>query len=88
MNEGTESALTRAVSDLNGSIDKLRDELVRKDVYTEQRQNDRDAVAVVVDDVKEIKDTLRWLSRSVVASLVIPLLSSAVMVYVSQQVAK
>ena len=74
----TESQLASAVRELKASIEKLRSELVRKDVYEVERDSVR-------EDVKDIKDTLRWLSRTLVASLLMPLISSVVVVYVIQQ---
>ena len=71
----SESQLANAVRDLKSSIEKLRSELVRKDVYEVERDSVR-------EDVKDIKDTLRWLSRTLVASLLMPLISSVVVVYV------
>ena len=77
----SESQLANAVRDLKSSIEKLRSELVRKDVYEVERDSVR-------EDVKDIKDTLRWLSRTLVASLLMPLISSVVVVYVVQQGAR
>lgn len=81
-------ALTAAVNALQVSVEQLRNDLVRKDVYDAERNADRAEVATVAADVAEIKGTLSWLSRTLVASLVIPVLTSAVVVYFVQQGAR
>lgn len=73
--------LASAVQELKQVIEKLRDDLVRKDVY----EVERDALR---EDVSEIKDTMRWLSRALVTSLLMPLISTVIVVYVIQQGAK
>ena len=61
--------LIQAVEELKGSINSLRDELVRKDVYTEARAADRAEVAAVREDVAALQETNKWLTRTLVASL-------------------
>lgn len=86
--DSSEPALVGAVRDLRVSVDKLRDELVRKDVYEAERAADRAEVQSLREDVSDIKGTMRWLSRTIVASLLIPIASSAVIIYVLQQGAR
>lgn len=81
-------ALTAAVHSLQVSVDQLRSDLVRKDVYQAERETDRAEVATVAGDVAEIKSTLTWLSRTLVASLILPVLTSAIVVYFVQQGAR
>ena len=88
MSEASESQLARVVGDLKTSVDKLREELVSKDVYTAQREADQNTVKDIRDDVDDIKSPLRWVSRSLVISLVLPLVSSFVLLYVTTQVLK
>jgi len=83
-----EGQLIRVVGELRSSIDKLRDELVRKDVYDAQRQADQKDVAEVTKDVAEIKESMRWRDRVLVASLLLPLITSFILLYVSQQVSR
>lgn len=73
--------LATVVNDLRSSLDQLRVELVRKDVYEAERAADRAEVVTIVEDVREIKDTMKWLSRTLVASLVLPLLSAILVFY-------
>lgn len=80
--------LASAVMRLQGSIDMLRTELVRKDVYEAERAADRAEVDTLRNGVAEIKATLSWVSRTIVASLVIPIVTSAIVVYVIQQGAR
>jgi len=77
--------LAKAVSSLERTIDKLRDELVRKDVYTAEREADRAEVTTLRDSVAKIEGTLTWLSRTLVASLLLPLASTIIIVYVLKQ---
>jgi hypothetical protein len=84
----SEGQLVRVVNELKSSIDKLRDELVRKDVYTAQREADQKDVAEVTKDVAEIKESMRWRDRVLVASLLLPLVTSFILLYVSQQVSR
>jgi hypothetical protein len=77
--------LVTAVRGLQLSVDQLRTELVRKDVYEAERETDRAEVAGLRESVKEIKGTLTWLSRTLVASLLLPVLTSALVIYVIQQ---
>ncbi len=78
---GEDKQLLAAINDLRGSLDQLRAELVRKDVYEAERTSDRAEVANLVEDVREIKDTMKWLSRTLVASLALPLLSAVLVFY-------
>lgn len=80
--------LTAAILELRTAVNQLRDDLVRKDVYTAERTADRAEVQGLREDVAEIKGTMRWLSRTLVASLLIPLLTSAIVIYVIQQGAR
>ncbi len=80
--------LVAAVHGLQLSIDQLRTELVRKDVYEAERAADRAEVAGLRESVTEIKGTLTWLSRTLVASLLLPVLTSALVIYVIQQGAR
>ena len=77
--------LATAIRDLQRSVELLRDDLVRKDVYTAEREADRAEVKALREDVTEIKSTMSWLSRTLVASLLIPLITSAIVIYVIQQ---
>lgn len=77
----SQGPLAEAIRELKGVVEKLRDELVRKDVY----EVERDALR---QDVAEIKDTMRWLSRALVTSLLMPLISTVIVVYVIQSGAK
>lgn len=88
MSDATDSQLIAGISELKDVINQLRSELMRKDVYEREREMDKAAVAVVVDDVKEIKDTLRWVVRGFLPALLLPLVTSFVILYVSQQVGK
>lgn len=88
MSEATDAQLVRGLADLKTAINDLRNELVRKDVYVAHRESDQRTVAEVAKDVGDIQATLRWLTRSLVASLVLPLISSVVVLYVSQQVVR
>lgn len=85
MADDADVQLTNAIRSLERTVDKLRDELVRKDVYTAERETDRAEVTSLREDVSEIKGTLTWLSRTLVASLLLPLASTIIIVYVLQQ---
>jgi hypothetical protein len=78
--------LAKAIGELNQSIQQLRSELVRKDVYLEARDADRrrltrledqkvdrTEVTGIVEDLNEIKGTLKFVSRTMWVSLVFPL---------------
>lgn len=84
----TSDPLTAAILELRTAVNQLRDDLVRKDVYTAERAADRAEVQGLREDVAEIKGTMRWLSRTLVASLLIPLVTSAIVIYVIQQGAR
>lgn len=86
MNEATDSQLVHGLADLKTAINELRNELVRKDVYIAHRESDQRTVAEVAKDVGDIQATLRWLSRALIASLVLPLITSVIVFYISQQV--
>lgn len=80
--------LAAAIRDLKTAVDELRVDLVRKDVYTAEREADRAEVKTLREDVTDIKGTLTWLSRTLVASLLVPLITSAIVIYVIQQGAR
>ncbi len=80
--------LASAIRALQSSVDQLRNDLVRKDVYMAERETDRAEVASLRSDVAEVKGTMSWLSRTLVASLLIPLVTSAIVIYVIQQGAR
>lgn len=86
MSESTDSQLVHGLADLKTAINELRNELVRKDVYIAHRESDQRTVAEVAKDVGDIQATLRWLSRALIASLVLPLITSVIVFYISQQV--
>jgi hypothetical protein len=78
--------LAKAIGELNQSIQQLRSELVRKDVYLEARDADRrrltrledqkvdrTEVTGIAEDLNEIKGTLKFVSRTMWVSLVFPL---------------
>ena len=77
--------LTSAIRDLKKTVDGLREELVRKDVYASNREADQAVVSSLREDVGEIKDTMRWLSRALVTSLLVPLITSGLIFYFIQQ---
>lgn len=83
---GPEAHLARSVEKLNDTIEKLRTELVRKDVYAEARRADQQAVREVEKDVADLLEWRKWLSRGVLASLFISIVPSLVMLYISTQV--
>lgn len=87
MTDGTDP-LVQAIADLKTSVNSLRDELVRKDVYVEARAADKAEVAALAADLGEIKGTITWLMRTVVASLAMPIASSAIIIYVVQAAAR
>ena len=76
--------LVQAVEELKSSINSLRDELVRKDVYTVERAADKAEVESVRKDVAEVQESMRWMTRTLVASLLMPIASSAIIIYVVQ----
>lgn len=80
-----QSPLAEAIRELKVVVEQLRHDLVRKDVYTAERETDRAEVHSLREDVSEIKSTLTWLSRTLVASLLLPLISTIIIVYVLQQ---
>lgn len=84
----TTDPLIQAVEELKSSINSLRDELVRKDVYLEARAADRAEVAALREDVKELQDKNTWMGRTLVASLGMPIASSAIIIYVVQAAAR
>lgn len=73
--------LVPAIKSLERAVEALRNDLVRKDVYEAERKADKAEVTGITEDVREIKDTLRWLSRTLVASLVLPLISAVLVFY-------
>lgn len=77
--------LTSAIRDLKQTVDSLRVELVRKDVYNAERKADRAEVDALKEDVGELKGTLTWLSRALVTSLLMPLISTVIIIYVLRQ---
>lgn len=56
MSESTE--LQRAVENLTASIQQLRTELVRKDVYQSNERARDIEIRGVIDDLRDIKDTI------------------------------
>ena len=80
----SEGRLADAINRLEAAIDNL----VRKDVYMSNRESDHRDMAVLREDVKEIKDNNKWIFRTVVASLFVPLVTSALIFYVVQQGAR
>lgn len=82
----SEDHLARSVDKLNVTIDQLRHDLVRKDVYDAQRAADRDRVEEVRHDINDLQEWRKWLSRGVFAALVISIVPSLVMLYITQQV--
>ena len=82
----SETHLARSVETLNATIEKLRVELVRKDVYNEARRADQQSVREVEKDVNDLLEWRKWLSRGVLASLFISIVPSIVMLYLSTQV--
>lgn len=90
--DNNETELHRVIVDLKSSIDNLRIELVRKDVYeSNERARDRE-VLDLREDVKELKVNLKATEdkraadrRLVMTSFVAPFLLALVMLYVAAQ---
>lgn len=80
MTTEAESALLTVVRDLRNVVDQLRFDLVRKDVYSAEREADRAEVAGLREDVLDIKSTLSKLIWAIVTSLTFPL-TAAVILY-------
>lgn len=79
------NGLTSAIHELKTVVEQLRADLVRKDVYMAERETDRAEVKSLRDAVTEIKGTLSWLSRSLVVSILMPIISGALIIYVLRQ---
>lgn len=80
------AALIQAIRELRQTINALGTIYMRQDVYAAQRERDRDEVEATQADVSEIKGTLRWLSRAIVAGAVFPLVTSLILLYVAKVV--
>lgn len=80
--------LAEAIRELKDVVNQLRDDLVRKDVYVAERDADRAEVQTLRRVVEKLEATLTWLSRALVTSLLLPLISTVIVVYVIQQGAK
>lgn len=81
-----ESLLVEAVRELRKTIEKFEAIIVRKDVYYAERETDRKEVHNIAQDVSEIKDTMKWLSRAIITAIAFPLVLSLVLLYVTQSV--
>lgn len=80
--------LIRSVDKLNHTIEQLRQELVRRDVYDAHREADLERVREVAKDVDELKEWRKWLSRGVLAGLFISIVPSLIMLYITTQVVR
>ena len=90
MSESTE--LRDAVQELKQSIDGLRNELVRKDVYASDKMLFVNQIAAVdrnvadlARDVKDAEENRRADRRLIFAGLVLPIILIIVQVYLSAQ---
>lgn len=90
MSETTE--LQRAVESLTKTIESLRAELVRKDVYAADQRSRDIQITSIRDDVATIKATAEKLEerraadrRLIIASFVAPLLLLLLNVYIASQ---
>lgn len=80
--------LARSLDSLRLSIDQLRSDVVRKDVYDAQRLADQHEVRDVIGDVAEMRANSKWLFRTFIVALVIPLANSIALIWITQQVVK
>ena len=86
------SDLQRAVENLTGTIEKLRDELVRKDVYAVDQRLMSAKVENVSDDVKELKATVSKAEdrraadrRLLLTSFALPIVLIVIQLYLASQ---
>lgn len=84
--------LASAVAELKASIDSLRAELVRRDVYESDQRGMTARVDSVVEDVREVKrvqekqeDDRKADRRLLIAAFVSPLLLLVVQLYLNSQ---
>lgn len=89
----SEDSLSEAVRELKGSIDKLRDELVRKDVYESDQRRVMDRVQVVEGDVSGVErrldkqeDDRKADRRLVLTAFILPILVAIIMLYIATQI--
>lgn len=87
-----ETGLRDAVRDLRGSIDQLRSELVRKDVYDSDQRNIAHRLDGLRDDVLDLErefdkaDERRAADRRLIlTAVVVPLLLFIVQLYITAQ---
>lgn len=84
--------LASAVAELKASIDSLRAELVRRDVYESDQRGMTARVDSVVEDVREVKrvqekqeDDRKADRRLLIAAFVSPLLLLVIQLYLNSQ---
>jgi hypothetical protein len=77
-------SLAHSIDALTQTVNQLRSELVRKDVWIEARRADQDKLKDLEGDVAAIDQRTKSRDRLLVVMLVLPIINSLILLYVTQ----